>query len=135
MGRERTLTLIFRKFLHRFRRSYRQDREPENPIRAELFSIERLEQHAESLATAQRVIRKPSRGYTLLRRVKDNRQVLIFGYRRIVQFILGWRSFKQSTNVGVRERCGRGHFRFAGFAFNQSDDVVIRQFSRVRGGQ
>jgi len=28
---------------------------PEDPIRAELFGIERLEQHAESLAAAQRV--------------------------------------------------------------------------------
>ena len=33
--------------------------EPEEPIRAELFSIERLEQHAESLAAAQRVTPTP----------------------------------------------------------------------------
>ena len=31
----------------------------EEPIRAELFSIERLEQHAESLAAAQRVTTGP----------------------------------------------------------------------------
>jgi hypothetical protein len=29
--------------------------EPEEPIRAELFGVERLEQHAESLAVAQTV--------------------------------------------------------------------------------
>ena len=34
----------------------------EDPIRAELFSVERLEQHAESLAAAQRVTARPTRG-------------------------------------------------------------------------
>jgi hypothetical protein len=31
---------------------------PEDPIRAELFGIERLEQHAESLAAAQAVMKR-----------------------------------------------------------------------------
>ena len=34
----------------------------EEPIRAELFSLERLEQHAESLAAAQAITGKASRG-------------------------------------------------------------------------
>src|SRR4030095_13437420 len=36
--------------------------ELEEPIRAELFSTERLEQHAESLATAQQVTPTPRKG-------------------------------------------------------------------------
>jgi cyclic beta-1,2-glucan synthetase len=41
----------------------------ENPIRAELFGDERLEQHAESVAAAQPVITRLSRGRRLLARV------------------------------------------------------------------
>ena len=42
----------------------------EPPIRAELFGIERLEQHAASLAAAQHA--QPGRGRRLLPRVEDN---------------------------------------------------------------
>jgi len=48
----------------------------EEPIRAELFGIERLEQHAESLAVAQRVVDEPGKGRPLLPRVQDNGRVL-----------------------------------------------------------
>src|SRR5438105_15861689 len=48
----------------------------EEPIRAELFGIERLEQHAESLAAAQPVLRGPALGRRLLPRVADNGRVL-----------------------------------------------------------
>src|SRR6188508_3392660 len=48
----------------------------EEPIRAELFGIERLEQHAESLAAAQRVTDKLESGRPLLNRVEDNGRVL-----------------------------------------------------------
>ena len=34
----------------------------EEPIRAELFGIERLEQHAESLAAAERTTERPTKG-------------------------------------------------------------------------
>src|SRR5665213_1189675 len=61
-----------------------QPRQPEPPIRAELFSVERLEQHAESLAAAQRITPKPKRVPPLTRRVHDNTQVLIDTYRVIV---------------------------------------------------
>ena len=59
----------------------------EGPIRAELFSIERLEQHAESLASAQQIAPGRSRGKPLLPRVKDNARVLREGYRSIAQVI------------------------------------------------
>src|SRR5512132_1587016 len=59
----------------------------EEPIRAELFSSERLEQHAESLAAAQRVTTTPRKGRRLLPRVLDNGRVLLESYRRIAQAI------------------------------------------------
>ena len=59
----------------------------EAPIRAELFGIERLEQHGESLAVAQPVLDTPSKGRSLLPRVQDNGRVLREGYREIAQAI------------------------------------------------
>src|SRR3989454_9490004 len=60
---------------------------PEDPIRAELFGIERLEQHAESLAAAQRVMRQSGRGRRLLPRVEHNGRVLRDSYRVIANTI------------------------------------------------
>ncbi len=59
----------------------------EDPIRAELFGIERLEQHAESLAAAQCVMRHSGRGRRLLSRVEDNGRVLRESYRVIANAI------------------------------------------------
>ncbi len=59
----------------------------EEPIRAELFSVERLEQHAESLAAAQPVARGRARGRGLLPRVEDNGRVLREAYRVIARAI------------------------------------------------
>lgn len=56
---------------------------PEEPIRSELFSIERLEQHAESLAAAQRVTPQPGFGRPLASRLRDNGRVLLAAYRTI----------------------------------------------------
>lgn len=56
-------------------------REPEEPIRSELFSVERLEQHAESLAVAQRVSARPGAGRQLSARLRDNGRVLLSTYR------------------------------------------------------
>ena len=58
---------------------------PEPPIRAELFSVERLEQHAESLAAAQHIAPNPKRGRPLAKRLYDNARVLTETYRAIVQ--------------------------------------------------
>jgi cyclic beta-1,2-glucan synthetase len=55
----------------------------EDPIREELFSIERLEQHAESLATAQHVAARPMRRRSLAVRLRDNEAVLLEAYRAI----------------------------------------------------
>ncbi|MGB6199321.1 MAG: glucoamylase family protein [Candidatus Acidiferrales bacterium] len=61
--------------------------EPEEPIRAELFSLERLEQHAESLAAAQAVTSESSRGRPLIPRVVANGRVLLDSYRAIARAI------------------------------------------------
>ena len=69
-----------------FRVNRQADFQPiEAPIRAELFSLERLEQHAESLATAQRVAVGPVRGLPLDRRLRENTKVLGETYRTIVK--------------------------------------------------
>ena len=59
----------------------------EEPIRAELFSVERLEQHAESLAAAQRVTDEPRAGRRLAARLEDNGRVLVAAYRAIAEAI------------------------------------------------
>ena len=53
----------------------------EESIREELFSIERLEQHAESLAAAQPVAARPTTGRSLAARLRDNESVLLDAYR------------------------------------------------------
>ncbi|MEO6946169.1 MAG: glycosyl transferase, partial [Nitrobacter sp.] len=58
-------------------------RHPEAPIRAELFSVERLEQHATSLAAAQHIAADPKRGRPLAKRLYDNSKVLTETYRTI----------------------------------------------------
>ena len=55
--------------------------ETEEPMRAELFSIERLEQHAESLAQAQRITTKQGAGRDLAKRLRENDRTLLEAYR------------------------------------------------------
>ncbi|MFZ2106945.1 MAG: glucoamylase family protein, partial [Roseiarcus sp.] len=59
----------------------------ETPIREELFSLERLETHARSLAVAQIVAAKATRGVPLSARLADNGAVLLAAYRSIVAAI------------------------------------------------
>ena len=61
---------------------------PQPPIRAELFSVERLEQHAESLAVAQRVVAGAKRGRSIRPRLQDNAHVVIETYRAVVRATL-----------------------------------------------
>jgi len=62
-------------------------RDPEEPIRAELFGVERFEQHAESLAAAQIVTSDSGPGRPLLPRVLENGRVLLESYQAIAQAI------------------------------------------------
>ena len=57
--------------------------ETDQPIRAELFSIERLEQHGESLALAQQITKKHVTGRDLAKRLRDNGRVLREAYSSI----------------------------------------------------
>ena len=59
----------------------------DEPIRAEIFGMERLEQHAESLAAAQRTTEKPSKGRNLLARIGKNAMVLLAAYRDIAETV------------------------------------------------
>jgi cyclic beta-1,2-glucan synthetase len=51
------------------------------PVREETFGVERLEQHAESLAAAQPVTPRPPRVVSLRSRLDDNAVVLLAAYR------------------------------------------------------
>lgn len=55
----------------------------EDSIREELFGVERLEQHAESLAEAQIVTTTPIPRQSLSARLKENEAVLLAAYREI----------------------------------------------------
>jgi cyclic beta-1,2-glucan synthetase len=61
--------------------------ESQQPIRAELFSAERLEQHAESLAAGQAVTEKPQKGQVLTPRVLENGRILLECYRTLAQAV------------------------------------------------
>ncbi|MDH4154218.1 MAG: hypothetical protein OEV01_10580, partial [Nitrospira sp.] len=61
--------------------------ELEEPIRAELFGVERLEQHAASLAAAQVVTDDARVGRLLTPRVLDNGRVLVKSYQAIARTI------------------------------------------------
>ncbi len=66
-----------------FPRLFHRRLPPEPPIRAELFGLERLEQHAESLAAAQPVTRGHRRGRPILERVTANARALREAYETL----------------------------------------------------
>ena len=59
----------------------------QEPIREELFSVERLEDHARSLAVAQIVSSRSTKGQLLARQLVDNRAALLDAYRSAVKAI------------------------------------------------
>jgi cyclic beta-1,2-glucan synthetase len=59
----------------------------QEPLREELFSVERLEEHARSLAAAQPVTPKAAKGHPLAGRLVDNEAVLLHAYRTIAKAI------------------------------------------------
>ncbi len=62
------------------------------PVREELFGVERLEQHAESLAAAQPVTATPPVVASLQKRLNDNAAVLLAAYRASAAELEGGRS-------------------------------------------
>jgi cyclic beta-1,2-glucan synthetase len=61
----------------------------EEPIREELFSVERLEQYAAELAAEHKVSSDAKRGRLLLPRLEENRRKLIAVYRALADTIHG----------------------------------------------
>lgn len=61
--------------------------EYEEPIRAEIFSVEHLKQYAATLAAAHIVAAGPRRGRLLLPRLKENGRRLVAAYRGLVDAI------------------------------------------------
>ena len=59
----------------------------DEPIRAELFSIERLEQHARSLAESQELSERQGRLRLISSRLADNGEVLLASYRELSKAI------------------------------------------------
>ncbi|MEX0698720.1 MAG: hypothetical protein WD354_03200, partial [Acidimicrobiia bacterium] len=59
----------------------------DEPIRAELFSVERLEQHARSLAESQELSRRRGRLRLISRRLADNGEFLLASYRELSKAI------------------------------------------------
>ncbi len=62
------------------------------PIREDLFGVERLEHHAESLAAAQAVTARPVRVLNLTRRLRANSAVLLNAYRFAANVLQSGRS-------------------------------------------
>ena len=57
------------------------------PIRAELFSVDRLEEHARSLASAQVVTPREVEGASLAKRLAEDEAVLLSAYRDVADAI------------------------------------------------
>ena len=57
------------------------------PIRTELFSVDRLEEHARSLASAQAVTPREVKGASLAKRLADDEAVLLAAYRDVADAI------------------------------------------------
>jgi cyclic beta-1,2-glucan synthetase len=64
----------------------------EKSIREELFSVERLEQHAESLAAAQSIAPRNTPGRSLKARLRNNERALLDAYRAIAAAVDGGRA-------------------------------------------
>ena len=78
------LKLSFLNILNRFEYKFiLSDEKAEEAIRSEIFSVERLKQHAESLALVQTITSNPKKGYNLANRLKNNKKILLDCYRGI----------------------------------------------------
>jgi cyclic beta-1,2-glucan synthetase len=69
----------------------------QKPIRSELFSTERLEQHAKSLAEAQKIGKRTTAPVSLPRRLKQNSRLLVREYRALAATA---RAGKSVTSAG-----------------------------------
>ncbi len=77
----RKLANLRRHFPFRFPASFLVSRPTEAPIRSELFSTERFDQHARSLAAAQTLTDDPKAGAQLFPRLRENENILGEAFR------------------------------------------------------
>src|SRR5450830_1880490 len=82
----------------RVRRRVRPQAGLEESILAELFSVERLEQHAQTLAAAQAVTDAPRRGHAVAPRIAENGRVLLESYRVLAHAIKDERSITPAAD-------------------------------------
>src|SRR5437867_2886280 len=68
----------------------------EQPVRAEIFSVERLEQYAQTLATEHKTVTKKGRAQ-LLPRLEDNGRKLVAAYRTLVETIRNGRAISPAA--------------------------------------
>ena len=94
----------------------------EQPIRAEIFGIERLEQHAESLAAAQRTIEEPSKGRNLLPRLRENGHLLLAAYRNIVEAV------REKSEIAPAEEWLLDNFHIAHEQLREIRDHLPRSY-------
>jgi cyclic beta-1,2-glucan synthetase len=97
----------------------------EEPIRAEVFSIERLEQHAESLAVAQRIIEGPSKGRNLLPRLRENGHQLQAAYRNIAEAV------RAKSEITSAEEWLLDNFHVADEQLREIRDHLPRSYYRL----
>ncbi len=69
----------------------------EQPVRAEIFSVERLEQYAHTLASSHRTVTKRSGRAELLPRLEDNGRKLVTAYRTLVETIRSGRAISPAA--------------------------------------
>ncbi|HUE81414.1 MAG TPA: glucoamylase family protein [Pyrinomonadaceae bacterium] len=78
----------------RFKRS--SDPTDEHPISEELFSVERLEQYAQTLAAQHKVVKKKGRA-RLLPRLEDSGRKLVGAYKSLVEAVSSGRSLSPAA--------------------------------------
>ena len=96
----------------------------EELIRSELFGIERLEQHAESLAAAQYVTADPNRGRRLDKRLKDNGRALLGAYRGVEKAV------REERHITPADEWLLDNFYVAQEQIRQVRDDLPRNFYR-----
>ena len=107
----------------------------QQPIRAEVYGIDRLRQHAEALAAAQPVAdeREEGRqrlyqhwqGRRILPRVQENGRVLLAGYRSIVEAV------RQKSQITQAEEWLLDNFHVVDGQLREIRDHLPRSFYKV----
>ncbi len=95
------------------------------PIRSEVFGIERLRQHAESLAAAQPTADERAKGRRLLPRVRENGKVLLAGYRNIVEAV------RQKSQITQAEEWLLDNFHVVDGQIREIRDHLPRSFYKL----